>query len=252
MQLAAITIVLVKTRFPENIGMVARACANMGATDIILVDPERWDIDKARPLATPKGEPLLDTIRVVDDLATALADHTLVWGTTARTGGWRRSILSPRKAAESIRLSLGEGERVAIVFGPEDRGLNNEEIELCGQLLTIPTEPSASSLNLAQAVLIVLYECFAAMQQFEDTPAPLPTARRITHSEQELLFTTIKGTLLDIDYLPQTNPDYFLMPLRRFMGKGGLRRGDFDMLMGMCRQVRRIATLAQKPSSTEK
>lgn len=237
-----LVVVMVKTRFPENVGMVARACVNMGAGDIILVDPERWDIDQARPLATAKGVALLDRVRVVPTLGEALHDCTAVWGTTARTGGWRREILTPEKAGPEIASSLADGERVALVLGPEDRGLNNEEIEHCTRLLTIPTSPEASSLNVAQASLIVLYECHKASLAHPFRPGPGPESRRITQNENELLFNTLRDTLLAIDYLRPDNPDYFMMPVRRFLGKAGLRRHEFDMLMGVCRQVRRLAS----------
>lgn len=241
-------VVMVKTRFPENIGMAARACANMGAGGITLAAPQWWDADKARPLATAKGAPLLDAIRVTSDLETALAPHTLVIGTTARTGGWRRELLSPAQAAREASAALREGGSVALVFGPEDRGLNNEEIELCQRLVTIPTAPDASSLNVAQSVLLLLYECMKAAGQphpvpdGQARPAPNgqtePSSGRITAADQTRLYTALKETLLHIDYLHGDNPDYFLMPLRRFLGRVALRRHEYDALMGVCRQVR--------------
>ena len=157
MLLDGVQIVLVKTRFPENIGMAARACANMGCPAIRLVDPERWDREKAGPLATPKGQSLLDGVRVSPDLAVAVAESSLVLGTTARTGGWRQALLAPGQAAREVAAALARDEKVSLVFGPEDRGLNNEEITHCQRLVTIPTDAAASSLNLAQAVLLMLY-----------------------------------------------------------------------------------------------
>ena len=134
MLLDGVQIVLVKTRFPENIGMAARACANMGCPAIRLVDPERWDREKAGPLATPKGQSLLDGVRVSPDLAVAVAESSLVLGTTARTGGWRQALLAPGQAAREVAAALARDEKVSLVFGPEDRGLNNEEITHCQRL----------------------------------------------------------------------------------------------------------------------
>lgn len=122
MSLDLLQVVLVQTRFPENIGMAARACVNMGSHSIRLVAPERWDREKARPLATPKGQGVLDDVQVLPDVSAAVADCSLVIGTTARTGGWRRSLLSPEQAAGEVAQALERGEKVAIVFGPEDRG----------------------------------------------------------------------------------------------------------------------------------
>ncbi|ABB37775.1 tRNA/rRNA methyltransferase (SpoU) [Oleidesulfovibrio alaskensis G20] len=243
MMLENVAVVLVEPRFPENIGMVARACANMGVNELVVVAPERWNPEKSVPLATPKGVPVLESVRHEDTLAAALAPYTLVLGTTARTGGWRRQILSPETAAPVVQQEVAAGGRVAIVFGREDRGLTNEETEVCSRLVTIPTS-EASSLNLAQAVLILLYECFklSDARPFHKSAGAL--SRVVTHEEQEILFAALQDTLLDIDYLREDNPDYFMLPVRRFMQKASLRRHEFDMLMGICRQVRRLARVA--------
>ena len=158
--LHGLDVVLVQTRFPENIGMAARACVNMGCGHISLVEPERWLRDKASPLATPKGQALLDGITVHDSLADAVADSALVIGTTARRGGWRQAMLSPERCAAEVAACLRQGGRVSLVFGPEDRGLDNAAITHCHRLVCIPTDPAASSLNLAQAVLIIGYEYY--------------------------------------------------------------------------------------------
>lgn len=179
MLLQGLDVVLVKTRFPENIGMAARACVNMGCSSLRLVDPERWDKEKAIPLATPKGIPLLDSLSVHPSVQEAVAPCALVLGTTARVGGWRRALLSPPQAGRLVAASLARGERVALVFGPEDRGLNNAEISHCQQLVTIPTDPAARSLNLAQAVLLLTYECANAVRALRHAgaPPPLPQAK---------------------------------------------------------------------------
>lgn len=245
-------IVMVGTRFPENIGMTARACANMGAGNIILVTPERWDRKKASPLATAKGQHILDTLTLAPSIQEALAPYTLAIGTTARTGGQRRELLSPEAMARETVQLLRQGERVALVMGAEDRGLTNEELLHCQRLTTIPTSPVASSLNVAQATLLLLYECFKAAQQaasrFADRQAAaqgmleLRPSRRIHIDEQDRLYRVIKETLLDIDFLHSDNPDYFLLPLRRFLGRSDIRRHEYDALMGVCRQIRFVAS----------
>ncbi|MDE7240722.1 RNA methyltransferase [Desulfovibrio sp.] len=250
MLLYGLEVVLVRTRFPENIGMAARACANMGCGRLCLVAPERWELEKARPLATPKGLPLLERIRVVRSLAEAVAESTLVMGTTARLGGWRRSVLAADQAGVTAAGALRAGERVSLVFGSEDRGLSNEEVLLCQRLVTIPTDGEASSLNLAQAVLILLYECSRALrgasarsgaggeQTAEAAPEAASAGRRITAAEQERLLEAFKAMLLTLDALHGDNPDYFLLPWRRLFGRAALRRHEYDALMGLCRQVR--------------
>lgn len=244
MLLQGLDIILVRTRFPENVGMAARACANMGCGGLRLVDPELWLPEKAAPLATPKGRPILDSLAIHPTLADAVAPSTLVLGTTARTGGWRRGILHPAAAAGEVAACLSRGERVAIVFGPEDRGLANEEIALCHRLTSIPTD-EAGSLNVAQAVLLVLYECAEAMRRrFRQERAALPgEIRRAPHpgisaEDHERLIGAFRELLLSVDALHGDNPDYFLLPWRRFFGRIQLRRHEYDALMGLCRQVR--------------
>lgn len=240
--MTGLEVVLVGTRFPENVGMAVRACANMGCDRLTLVDPERWEPEKARPLATSKGEDLLGRVRVTASLEEALAESALVIGTTARTGGWRRELLLPEEAAEAALPLLQERARVAIVFGREDRGLTNDELEHCHRLVTIPTA-EASSLNLAQAVLLLLYafqRAFVPDAGGRRLGDPGALSRRVTHAERELVYTTVRTTLLEIDYLHPENPDYFLMPVRRFLGKAELRRHEMDMLMGICRQIRSL------------
>ena len=244
-----LSVVLVRPRFPENIGMVARAMANMGASDLVLVNPERWEKDKAAPLATVQGAALLETARVEESLETALAPFAAAFGTTARAGGWRRELLSPESAARQARAVAREGGRVALVFGSEDRGLLNAEVEQCTRLVTIPTAAGNSSLNLAQAVLVLLYECVKADMELPfvpespnrrwTRPASGADSRRATLEEERLLLGTLEEALLGIGHLHEDNPGWFMQPMRRFIRKSRLRRHEFDMIMGICRQIRR-------------
>ncbi len=228
-------VILLKSRFPENVGMVARAVANMGAGGITLVNPELWNMDKARPLATAKGLDILENITIENDLAAALAPYALVVGSTSRTGGFRRELLHPTKAAKEMFAVLQENQRVALLMGPEDRGLHNDEITYCQRLVTIPTA-KAASLNVAQATLLLLYECFKA------THVPKKTAEaeqnRISSADEARLMENLKSALLHIDFLHENNPEYFFMPLRRLFGRAGLRRHEYDALMGICRQIK--------------
>lgn len=246
-----LSIVLVRTRFPENIGMVARAMANMGATDLVLVNPERWDKEKAAPLATAQGLPILDGARVLPDLASALASCCLAVGATARTGGWRREMLAPERMATIVRRAVREGGKAALVFGSEDCGLTNAEVELCTELVNIPTIEGHSSLNLAQAALLLLYECSKTALSHDAAkgrpqgwtrPARGAESRRATLEEERILFDVLQDTLLQIGHLPENNPGWFMQPMRRFLRKSRLRRHEFDMLMGICRQIRGTIT----------
>ncbi len=251
MNILQTAVVLVRPKYPENVGSVARACMNMGCRRLILVSPRNWDVAQARPLATPHSQQLLDEITIVHDLAEALAPFSVVYGTTARTGGWRKSIITPEKAGASVVRQLAGGEDVALVFGPEDTGLDNGEIEICGQLICIPTHRDMTSLNLAQAVLIILYEIFR--QSLTTSPASndFPPSPSITHKEQEVLIKRIKTALMDIDFLHDDNPDYFMLPMRRFLQRFEMKRHEFNLIMGICRQVEWMAKQAQTARPVE-
>lgn len=232
-----LAVVLFRPKFPENVGSAARACLNMGVTNLILVDPYNFDMDKARPLATAHAKHILENATIVNTLPEALEGFTSVYGTTARTGGWRKGIMSPVKLSEVVNDRLRSGGKVAVVFGPEDKGLSNEETSLCSGLMTIPTSREGTSLNLAQAVVVVLYECF---KQSLDKPFEAdgpPQERPTTVQEQEALFSNLQESLLAIDFLKDDNPDYWMLPVRRFFSKINLRRNEFNLLMGVCRQI---------------
>lgn len=240
-----IDIILFRPKYPENIGSVARACMNMGCGQIVLVDPWKWDIDKALPLATHHARHLLDNVRIHATLAEALAPYSFSYGTTARTGGWRKAIQTPEEAAPQIIEHRDTGGSVAIVFGPEDRGLTNYETELCNHLLTIPTTENLTSLNLSQAVMVVLYECFKKSLSKPFKVAGQTTDRYINHEEREILFIELRETLIDIDYLRPGNPDYFMLSIKRFLNRINPRLNEYNQLMGLCRQLKRIVRIAK-------
>lgn len=233
-----LTIVLFRPKFSENVGAAARACANMGVSRLVLVDPPAFDPERARPMATSKGGLLLDRLVIAGTLAEAVAGAEAVYGTTARLGGWRKGVVTPEQAAPEICRTLAAGGGTAVVFGPEDAGLSNHETQLCGRLVNIPTADEATSLNLAQAVLVLCYEVFKAAGSVDGGPSGPTPARAATHAERESLFTVLRETLLAIDFLKPDNPDYWMLPVRRFIDRVGLKRQEFNMLMGVCRQVK--------------
>ena len=233
-------LVLVRTNFPENIGMAARASANFGHAPLYLAEPRRWNYEKALPTATSQGRPLLDTVTVTSSVQEAVAPCTLVVGTTARTGGARQQLIMPRQAAAEIAERLAQGEEVAIMFGPEDRGLSNEDLENCGRLVTIPTAPDASSLNLAQAVLLMIYECYLALPDTAKIDCHPSLSRRVTAEERDFFFHALRDTLMDIGTIPRDNPEHFFLPLARFFDRADLRRHEMDIFMGICRQMEHL------------
>src|SRR5210317_1322033 len=125
-----ISIVLLGTRFPENIGAAARAICNMGIGQLVVVAPHNCDLTKICRMATHAASDVVEQMEVCDTLDEALADFNFVVGTTARLGGQRKVVNSPSKLGPKL-FSISQGNRIAILFGPEDRGLSNIDIRFC-------------------------------------------------------------------------------------------------------------------------
>lgn len=165
MALHSRTIILVRPQMGENIGAAARAMANFGLPDLRLVDPrDGWPNERAQAMASKALDGYVD-VQVFETLEAAISGCHHVYATTARRRDMFKDVRSPAEAAEHS-TDLGN---VAIVFGAERTGLTNEEAELCHSLVTIPTAPDFSSLNLGQSVLLLAYE-FARRDQQEVEP----------------------------------------------------------------------------------
>jgi tRNA/rRNA methyltransferase len=228
-----IAIVLQRPRYPENIGSAARAMCNMGFNQLIVVDPEKWEEDRIRRLATHEAGAVVDSIRRFDSLDEALAPFGHVVGTTARLGGRRPVLKSPELMVRRL-IPLTQNNSVAILFGPEDRGLTNEDLKHCHQMVNIPTA-DFSSLNLAQAVMVICY-CLSRAG-LNDPPAFTPRlAKRI---ELDLMYAELTAALGRIGYLNPENPDYWMSRIRRFFTRLSLRAGEVSLVRGICRQIQR-------------
>ncbi|MBR9985784.1 MAG: RNA methyltransferase [Desulfosarcina sp.] len=235
-----VTIVLQRTRYPENIGAAARAMCNMGLTRLIVVDPDLWDDARIRRLATHEAGSVVDRIRRFDSLDDALAPFGHVVGTTARLGGQRPVIKSPEVLARSL-IPVSKTNPVAILFGPEDRGLTNDDLKRCHQLVNIPTV-GFTSLNLAQAVMVVCY-CLATAAQTGPAEFTPRLAKRI---ELDQMYEELTASLVQIGYMNPENPDYWMIRIRRFFSRRSLRAGETSIIRGICRQIRRYGDLRYK------
>ncbi len=203
----------------------------MGIGRLIVVNPENFNLDRVLTLATHAAAGMVTNMGRCDDLATALADFNFVVGTTARLGGERQRVASPAQMARQL-VSLSRGNRIALLFGPEDRGLSNEDIRLCHLLVNIPTA-EFSSLNLAQAVMVLCYELFKS-----SLPEPKTAkARLATRIELDGMYEQIKDILIRINYILPQNPDYWMNKLRRFFSRLALRGGEVSIIRGICRQI---------------
>ncbi len=227
----SLSVVLYKPHFPENIGAAARAAKNMGIGSLIVVKPYDCDLTRILKMATHNAEDVVADMEVHDDLREALAPFQYIVGTTARTGSHRQTVRSPRRLAEEL-IPLSHKNRVAILFGPEDRGLANRELKYCDVLVTIPTADFAS-LNLAQAVMILAYEIFLA-----STDEPKAFVPRLANSiEMEAMYDHLKVTLAKINFINPQNPDFWMMGVRKFFSRVGLRAREVKIVRGICRQI---------------
>lgn len=226
----SIRIVLVGTTHPGNIGAVARAMKNMGLHDLALVSPRYFPHDDASARASG-AEDILGNARVVDSLDAAIADCCYVAGASARsrTIGW--PSMPPRECAARLVVESAHGN-VAVVFGPEKSGLTNEDLDRCHTLLTIPTDPGFSSLNLAMAVQVMTYELRLAFQdEVDDEPAreaPLATAQ-----ELENFYVHLEQVLTDSGFLDPDNPRHLMRRLRRLFSRALPDRNEVNILRGV-------------------
>jgi tRNA/rRNA methyltransferase len=247
MSLENFAFILFQPRSGGNVGAAARALKNMGCGNLRLVEQSgladaalgkpkstltAWGYDDARTMAV-RGSDVLDAARVYPTLDAALTDCTLVIGTTARTGRYRREARSIRELAAEF-ATLSQANRIGFVFGPEDRGLTNQELKLCQRLITIPVAPDYPSLNLAQAVMIVAYELMLATGSARELPRPQQWARL---PEVDAMLTRMMNALVAIGFLPVDNPDHIMFALRAILGRAGLTPRELDILNGIARQV---------------
>jgi tRNA/rRNA methyltransferase len=179
------------------------------------------------------AQDLLEKARTVQSLAEAVADCRFVVGTTCRGGLYRAHSEPPETVAARILRRARTGP-VALVFGPEDHGLSNEDLKHCHQLIAIPTSERYSSLNLAQAVLICCYELRKAACGGEIEPEPVVAALA---GDVEFALERLKASLLRIGFLDPQNPEHIMFALRRIFGRIGLEERDVRILLGLARQI---------------
>ncbi len=229
-----IVVVLVRPRFPENIGAAARVTANMGLGALRVTAPERLWPDPMQRMATAQGQPVLEAMTVHDSLNDALADCMGAVATTARQGSKRGRLIPPRSAALQA-LERAQGGKVALVFGPEDKGLTTKEVDACSLTTCIPTA-QASSLNLAQAVMVLAYEVRMAALNSQGHAKAMPR-KAASLAELDGLKEHLKQALVAIgSYLPD-NPDHFFRPFKNVLDRAQPSSAEVRALRGMARQI---------------
>lgn len=226
-----IHIVLCGTLTSGNIGSVARAMSNMGLVHLRLVNP-RCELDEKSYWMATCGSDILTNAKTVQTLRDALSDCSYSFGTTARTRRWRDAISPGVMAQKALRLS--SANKVAILFGPEDMGLSNEELELCNEVVSIPTSPESTSINLSHAVIILCYELLRALQK---TPGDAFESEHAPVGMVEAMYGHMKNALLSIGFLNSQKPDHTLGMIRRLLTRTRLTVPEVNLIRGMFRQL---------------
>lgn len=234
-----VRIVLVHTSHPGNIGGVARAMKNMAFENLVLVSPKEFPSDKADARASGATD-ILANARVVETLEQAVEGCHLVVGASARGRHIPWPVVDPRELAAQVVPELSRLE-VALVFGREDRGLTNEELQRCHRHVHIPANPEFSSLNLAAAVQVLCYELRMTMLAADKGDAATEAPHwgtewdidLATSDELELLFEHLEKTLVDIDFLDPDNPRQLMPRLRRLYLRSHPDKVEVNVLRGI-------------------
>lgn len=237
---AQVAVTLVRPSHPGNIGASARAMRTMGLRRLVLVAPRRFPDPEAEAMASGAAD-VLARAEVVPSLAQALAGAHFALGTTARRRGVALPFLPPREAAVELLQRARAGQRLALVFGNERTGLENEELALCQAAVMIPADPEYPSLNLAQAVQILCYELrMAALAA--DPAGALPRRRDppATAAEFEGLMDHLARYLERIDFHKGRSPRTVLLRLRRMLQRSDLDRRELRILRGILSDSERL------------
>ena len=241
-QLERVRVVLVDTSHPGNIGAVARAMWTMGLTRLSLVRPKRYPSAEATARAAG-ADGLLYDAPVLDSLDAALADCTWVVGTTVRSRHLQLPRLSPREFAARAVEEANRGE-VALVFGREQTGLSNEELDQCQAVASIASNPQFGSLNVAAAVQVFAYELRVSATDAARRPigpSSAEGARAPTSAEMEGLYTHLEQALADIGYFNPDHPKLLMRRLRQLYARARPDRAELNILRGILAATQRVA-----------
>ncbi len=245
-----ISVVLVHTSHPGNIGASARAMKNMGLSRLVLVSPKEFPSGVAVGRAASAAD-LLDQARVFGSLKEAVADCGLVIGASARSRRITWPLLSPVECARLLVRESGPN-RAALVFGREDTGLSNEELQLCHYHARIPANPDYPSLNLAAAVMVLCYELHQAalapgnsgeLERNWDQPMA-------TGADTERFYEHLERVLVAVEFHDPQHPRQLMQRIRRLFGRIRIDVMEMNILRGMLTNIER--KLGGKPASRNK
>ena len=233
-----ITVVLDQPQELVNIAHVVRVMKNFGVRDLRLVAPAEYDAWRIAGIAHRTSD-ILKRVKQYDTLSAALSDCVHVAGFTARGRTAKRNAQRPREAAAEI-TALGDSGTVALLFGREDRGLSNEALDLCHRLVTIPSEPGYASLNLAHAVVVMLYE-LALAQGAGQRPLKPPRRRAppATVAQLEQLYADAEQTLDAARFFKSHQRAGILRTLREIVHRVPLDEREAKLLRAMVMEIRK-------------
>ncbi|WP_323752549.1 tRNA (cytosine(32)/uridine(32)-2'-O)-methyltransferase TrmJ [Marinobacter sp.] len=247
-----IRIVLVETSHSGNIGAVARAMKNMGLGNLCLVNPASFP-DETSYARSAGASDVLDRAQVVSSLDEALADCVMVMGTSARGRKVPWPVIPPPDAAATAVQHAANG-KVALVFGRENHGLSNEELQRCHYHIHIPSNPDYSSLNLAMAVQVICYELrifhLRSLEEGESRPFLEPMVAPgdegwdsppATAGEVEGFFGHFEQTLVDVDFHRRDNPRHLIARMRRLFQRARMDQMEVNILRGVLSSVQKAA-----------
>lgn len=230
--------VLVRPQMGENIGGAARAMWNFGLDRMRVVAPrDGWPNPKAVAMASGAGR-LLDEAGQYADTASAIADCHYVFATTARGRGLTKPVMTPERAMDHARALGQQGKRVAVLFGPERAGLENDDIARANAIISVPVNPDFASLNLAQCVLLTAYEWRRQTVEVAPEVTELAKTEFASGLEVEKLGDHFEERLEEAGFFfPETKADGMKLNLRNLWSRMALTRADVQMLHGIMRQM---------------
>ena len=211
-----IRIVLVETSHPGNIGSAARAMKNMGVTNLVLVGPKRFP-DEVADFRAVSAIDVLQQAIVVKSLEDAIKDCHLVIGTSARDRRIPWPMLDPKGCSKKVIQESSNNHNIAILFGREDRGLSNQELQQCHFHVNIPTGKAYSSLNLAMAVQVICYEILQA--SLDGTPEQVWDFDLASSADMEHFYKHLEETLTQLKFHDPKNPKQLMKRLRRLFSR---------------------------------
>lgn len=238
--------VLVETSHPGNIGACARAIKTMGFHQLYIVRPRFADaLQQEEALAFASGAlDVLAAAKVVDRIEDAISDCNFTAALSARLREFSPPVLSPRELGADLqaRLQKEPAPQIALIFGNERYGLPNEVVQQANVLINIPANPDYSSLNLAQAVQVLAYECRLALSAGQQTPpnaSPLPgfSGESATHAQVEGMYQHLEQALIALQFLNADNPRKLMPRIKRLFGRTQLEVEEVNILRGIARQI---------------